>query len=73
MKFAVEVEADTAEALDILVSATEKWFKSVEATILEREKDEEDCTVVFIVKSKKDIRWTDSVEDLPGSVAIEPL
>ena len=72
MKFAVEVEADNAEALDILASATERWFKSVGATILECKKDEEECTVAFIVKSKKDIRWL-GASDLPGKVEIEPL
>jgi hypothetical protein len=71
MKFAVEVEADKADALDILVRATERWFKSIGATVLERGKIEEECTVAFIVDSKKDI--VDSVNDLPGKVTIEPL
>jgi hypothetical protein len=52
MKFAVEVEADNADALDILVSAIERWFKTVGATVLEHGKDEEECSVAFIVESK---------------------
>jgi hypothetical protein len=73
-EFAVEVEADNLEALDILVSATEKWFKSVGSTIIERVKSEEDCAVAFHVKSRKNIQAIDrGFYDLPGQVSIERL
>jgi len=44
MKFAVEVQAENAEALGMLVSATERLFESLGATILESVRHDEDCT-----------------------------
>jgi hypothetical protein len=73
MQFAIEVEADNADALDILVGATERWLKSVEATILERRRDEEDCIVAFVVNSKKDLSLMASGKEIPGKYTIEPL
>jgi hypothetical protein len=73
MKFAVEVEADRPEALDILLSATERWMKSAGATVLERGRDEEECSAGFIVESQKDLQDIDGFFDLPGKVSIEPL
>lgn len=71
MRFAVEVEADNAEALNTLVSAAEEWLKSVGAIILERSKGEDDCMAAFIAESEKHIVLED--EDLIGKVSIEPL
>jgi hypothetical protein len=73
-EFAVEVEAEDAEALKILVSATEKCFKSLRVKILERLIDKEDCTASFHVTStKQDLGEMDCINDLPGKVEIEPL
>lgn len=71
LRFAVEVEADSAEALNSLISSTGRWLKSVGAIILERSKGEEDCMAAFIVEAEKDIVLED--EDLIGKVSIEPL
>jgi hypothetical protein len=59
-KYAVEVEANKADG-----------FNLPEAKIIDRKVNAEDGTVVFIVESKKDIRWSES--DQPEVIAIEPL
>ena len=71
MQFAIEMEADSADALDALVTETEKWLTSVGATILDRGRDDEDMIASLIVRSRKDLRWSNT--DLPGKVVIEPL
>src|ERR1700756_1464458 len=53
MKCAVEIEADDAKALDILMSATERWLRSIGATVLEHDREYEECTGYFIVESEK--------------------
>jgi hypothetical protein len=71
VRFAIEMEADSAHALDALVTETEKWLTSVGATILDRGRDDEDMIAALTVRSRKDLRWLHS--DLPGKVSIEPL
>lgn len=72
MEFAVEVEADNATDLNILIQATETWLGSLGATIFERNRDDEECVAWFLVKSRKDLRESDGV-NVPGKVTIEPL
>jgi len=70
---AVEVEADTAEALDKLVAATQKWLQSIGATIVESMRDDEDIVAAYVVRTKKDLSSTLLDANLPGNVEIEPL
>jgi hypothetical protein len=71
VRFAIEVEADDAHALDALVTETEKWLTAVGATILERTRDDDDLIAAFVIRSGKDLRWLHP--KLPGKVSIEPL
>lgn len=73
MKFAVQVEADDAEALDRFVAATEKWLKSMGATVLESTRDDEDLTAAYVVSTRKDLSSTFVDANLPGKVSVEPL
>jgi len=74
MKFAVQVEAEDAEALDRLISATEKWLKkSMGATVLESTRDDEDLIAAYVVSTRKDLSSTFLDANLPGKVSVEPL
>jgi hypothetical protein len=57
-KYAIEVEKKHAESFNI-----------PGATILERAEIEENGTIGFIVRSRKDLRWV----DVTGVLSVEPL
>jgi hypothetical protein len=73
VRYAVGMDADNNNALDALVTKTEKWLKSAGATILERNRDDEDITAAFVVQTSTDLTSSLLEADLPGKVEIEPL